>query len=181
VDVGQPATDAVPGADVPFPVLAGLHHFAYRCRDAEETRAFYEDLLGLPLAAVVAHDRVPSTGETQPYCHIFFQMADGSYLAFFDLFDGRAFTPDPDTPAWVNHLALTVDSREALTEAQARLEAAGVDTLGIVDHGWFESIYFFDPNGIRLELVHPTAPPAELSAKAADAHDDLRRAIRRSL
>jgi catechol 2,3-dioxygenase-like lactoylglutathione lyase family enzyme len=178
---GKPAPRVASRADVSFPALGGLHHFAYRCRDAEETRVFYEDLLGLPLAAVVAHDRVPSTGEAQPYCHIFFQMADGSYLAFFDLFDGRSYTADPDTPAWVNHLALTVDSRDALTAAQARLEAAGVDTLGVVDHGWFESIYFFDPNGIRLELVHPTAAPEELVAKAADAHDDLRRAIRRAL
>ncbi len=159
-----------------FPALLGLHHFAYRCRDAQETRAFYEDLLGLRLAAVVAHDRVPSTDEFRPYCHIFFEMSDGSYLAFFDLFDGQATTPDPATPVWVNHLALRVESRLALTTAKLRLEQAGVAVLGIVDHGWFESLYFFDPNGIRLELVFLTASSEELSAMAADAHSALSRA-----
>src|SRR5262245_7481597 len=121
-----------------FPTLRGLHHFAYRCRDAEETRRFYEDLLGLPLAVVVSHDRVPSTNEAHPYCHIFFRLGDGSYLAFFDLFDGQAAVPDPNTPAWVNHLALHVDSRAALDGARERLQAAGVEVLGVVDHGWFD-------------------------------------------
>jgi catechol 2,3-dioxygenase-like lactoylglutathione lyase family enzyme len=159
-----------------FPSLLGLHHFAYRCRDAEETRSFYEDLLGLPLVAVVAHDRVPSTDEVYPYCHIFFQMLDGSYLAFFDLFDGQAYSSDPATPSWVNHLALRVGTRTALDEAKVRLEEAGIEVLGVVDHGWFDSIYFFDPNGIRLELVFPTATFEELAARAAHAHDTLRQA-----
>jgi catechol 2,3-dioxygenase-like lactoylglutathione lyase family enzyme len=161
-----------------FPPVLGLHHFAYRCRDAEETRHFYEDLLALPLAAVVAHDRVPSTDEVYPYCHLFFEMADGSYLAFFDLFDGKAYVPDPATPSWVNHLALRVSTRSALDEAKVRLEEAGVEVLGAVDHGWFESIYFFDPNGIRLELVFLTATPGELADRAASAHDTLRQAAR---
>jgi glyoxylase I family protein len=159
-----------------FPSLLGLHHFAYRCRDAEETRHFYEDLLRLPLAAVVAHDRVPSTNEVHPYCHIFFQLADGSYLAFFDLFDGEACVPDPGTPSWVNHLALRLGSRAALDDAKSRLEAAGVEVLGVIDHGWFDSIYCFDPNGIRLELVFPTATAEELAARAASAHDALQQA-----
>lgn len=160
-----------------FPALAGLHHFAYRCRDASETRAFYEDVLGLPLAAVVSHDRVPSTGETRPYCHIFFELGDGSYLAFFDLFDGAGSAPDPDTPPWVNHLALRIGSRQDLEAARGRLAAAGVEVTGIVDHGWFDSIYFFDPNGIRLELVHPTASTNDLAARAAGAREALRQAV----
>jgi len=161
-----------------FPPLLGLHHFAYRCRNAEETRHFYEDLLGLPLAAVVAHERVPSTNEVYPYCHLFFEMTDGSYLAFFDLFDGQAYVSDPATPSWVNHLALRVSERAALDDARVRLQAAGVEVTGAVDHGWFESIYFFDPNGIRLELVFLTATPGELAARAADAHDALQKATR---
>jgi catechol 2,3-dioxygenase-like lactoylglutathione lyase family enzyme len=161
-----------------FPPLLGLHHFAYRCRNAEETRHFYEDLLGLPLAAVVAHERVPSTNEVHPYCHLFFEMTDGSYLAFFDLFDGQACVADPATPAWVNHLALRVGERAALDAARVRLQEAGVEVIGAVDHGWFESIYFFDPNGIRLELVSMTATPEELADRAAGAHDALERATR---
>jgi glyoxylase I family protein len=158
---------------VPFPSVGGLHHYAYRCRDGEETRHFYEDVLGLPLVAAVAHDHVPSTGDQHPYVHIFFALCDGSMLAFFDLFDGLACAPDPATPPWVNHLALRVDGRAALETAQERLGREGVDTVGIVDHGWFDSIYFFDPNGIRLELVSVTASDAELADMAARAHDIL--------
>lgn len=152
-----------------FPIIHGLHHWAFRCRNVEETRHFYEDVLGLPLAAAVTHDRVPSTGEFHPYYHIFFEMADGSYLAFFDLLDDKGYEPDPATPNWVNHLALEVSSREALEQAKHRLEAEGVEVLGIVDHKWFDSIYFFDPNGIRLELVFRTAPIEEMHRKFQNA------------
>ncbi|MGE4337590.1 MAG: VOC family protein [Pigmentiphaga sp.] len=157
--------------------VQGLHHFAYRCRDAEETRVFYEDLLGLPLVATVFHDRVPSTGESCPYCHIFFELGDGSYVAFFDLFNGESCAPDPATPAWVNHLALEAGSREFLNATKERLEQAGVEVLGIVDHKWFDSIYFFDPNGIRLELVYRTAPLREMEKKARNAHALLREGL----
>ena len=160
-----------------FPAVASLHHFAYRCRDAEETRRFYEDVLGFPLVVAVTHDHVPSTGEYHPYVHIFFELGDGSMVAFFDLFDGKACTPDPDTPAWVNHLALRVADRDALDQARARLVAEGVDVTPVVDHGWFDSIYCFDPNGIRLEFVSPTATPDTLAAKRAAAHDLLRAAL----
>ncbi len=156
-----------------LPSVHGLHHWAYRCKDAEETRHFYEDILGLPLAAVVYHDKVPSTGEEQPYYHIFFEMADGSYIAFFDLLDGKGYTPDAESPAWLHHIAFEVDSRESLEVAKARLQAAGVEVLGIVPHGWFDSIYFFDPNGMRLEFVHRTEPITGMEKKARAAHELL--------
>lgn len=159
-------------ASSPVPVR-GLHHFAWRCRDAEETRHFYEDLLGLPLVHVIKADHVPSTGEYCPYVHIFFQMADGSYVAFFDLGDNIVAAPSPNTPAWVNHLALRVDSVDALLAAKSRLEAAGVEVLGVTDHHIIESIYFFDPNGIRLELTTPTVPQATMDAHALRAHAEL--------
>jgi glyoxylase I family protein len=131
--------------------ILGLHHFAYRCRDAEETRHFYEDLLGLPLVHLIREDHVPSTGEYCPYVHIFFQMYDGSCVAFFDLGDDKASDPSPNTPAWVNHLALKMDSLQEVEAAKARLEKSGIEVLGITDHKIIKSIYFFDPNGIRLE------------------------------
>ncbi|MDM0044693.1 VOC family protein [Variovorax dokdonensis] len=164
-----PHTEANAG---PVPVL-GLHHFAWRCRDAEETRRFYEDLLGLPLVHVIKSDHVPSTGEYCPYVHIFFQMADGSYIAFFDLGDDLAAAPSPNTPAWVNHLALRVESEAALLAAKSRLEAAGVQVLGVTDHHIIHSIYFFDPNGIRLELTTPTVSADVMQAHARNAHADL--------
>ena len=166
----------MPPMNTPIPAptpVRGLHHFAWRCRDAEETRHFYEDLLGLPLVHVIKSDHVPSTGEYCPYVHIFFQMADGAYIAFFDLGDNQAAQPSPNTPAWVNHLALRVDSVDALLAAKARLEAAGVEVLGLTDHHIIESIYFFDPNGIRVELTTPTVPQAEMQAHAQRAHAEL--------
>ncbi|MGZ8259639.1 MAG: VOC family protein [Caldimonas sp.] len=153
-----------------FVPIRGLHHFAWRCRDSEETRAFYEDVLGLPLVHVIRSDTVPSTGEHCPYVHIFFRMADGSNLAFFDLGDDAAAAPSPNTPGWVNHIALGVDSREALREAKARLEAAGVEVLGVIDHGTIESIYFFDPNGLRLELTVSTASAETRARNERAAH-----------
>ncbi len=153
-----------------FVPIRGLHHFAYRCRDAEETRRFYEDLLGLPLTHIVRADHVPSTGEFNPYVHLFFEMTDGSSVAFFDLGDNQASEPSPNTPRWCNHLALKVDSSEAVRQAHARLVAAGVDVIGPVDHdGFVLSIYFFDPNGVRLELTTNTCDDAQLAAYRAEA------------
>ena len=94
-------------------------------------------------------------------------------MAFFDLGDDVAALPSPNTPAWVNHIALRVDSVAELRAAKARLEAAGVEVLGVTDHHIIESIYFFDPNGIRVELTTPTVPQAEMEAHAQRAHAEL--------
>lgn len=150
-----------------------LNHFAWRCRDAEETRRFYENLLGLPLAHVIRADRVPSTGEWNPYCHLFFRMADGSYVAFFDLGDDTAALPSPNTPAWVNHLALEVGSQAELLAAKRRLEEAGVDVLGVTDHRIIHSIYFFDPNGLRVELTCWAVDQEQMAQEAKGAHAQL--------
>ena len=156
-----------------MPSIDKLHHFAYRCRNAEETRAFYEDVLGLPLAHVIQADHVPSTGEYSPYFHIFFELGDGSYVAFFDLGDDQATVPDPETPAWVNHLALEVAGEAELETAKARIQAAGTEVLGVTDHDFVKSIYFFDPNGIRLELTCRMAGKTEMAKKAAEARAGL--------
>ena len=157
----------------PIAPIHGLHHFAYRCRDAEETRHFYEDILGLPLAHVIKADKVPSTGEECPYVHVFFQMRDGSYIAFFDLGDNITPAASPNTPAWVNHLALRMNSVDEVLEAKKRLEQAGIDVVGVTDHGFVQSIYFFDPNGIRLELTTETLGEGEAEQYKATAHDML--------
>ena len=153
--------------------IRGLHHYAYRCRDAEETRAFYEDILGLPLVHLVRSDTVPSTGEHCPYAHIFFKMGDGSFLAFFDLADDVKPEPSPNTPAWVNHIALRVDSIDELEQMKQRLQEAGIDVLGITDHHTIQSIYFFDPNGVRLELTTEKASKEELTAAKTTAHTQI--------
>jgi glyoxylase I family protein len=153
--------------------VRGLHHFAYRCRDAEETRHFYEDLLGLPLFHIIQSDHVPSTGEYCPYTHLFFRMADGSCVAFFDLGDDEASAPSPNTPAWVNHLALRVDGVAELERMKQRLQAAGVEVIGVTDHHVFKSIYFFDPNGIRLELCAQLASEAHMQKESTTARARL--------
>ncbi|HEX7636551.1 MAG TPA: VOC family protein [Noviherbaspirillum sp.] len=165
--VGQ---SAVMPAAVP---VHGLHHFAYRCRDAEETRRFYEDVLGLPLFHYIRSDIVPSTGEYCPYVHIFFRMTDGSCLAFFDLGDNVAPAPSPNTPAWVNHVALRVDTVEQLEAMKVRLQAHGIDVLGVTDHRVFKSIYFFDPNGIRLELCAQLASNSQMFSEQKGIHEKL--------
>jgi glyoxylase I family protein len=133
--------------------VKGLHHFAYRCRDAEETRHFYEDILGLPLVHIVRSNNVLSTGECCSFVQLFFRMKDGSHISFFDPGDNQKVDLSGKTPAWVNHLALAVDDLATLENAKVALEVEGVPTLGTADHNCIKSIYFFDPNGIRLELT----------------------------
>ena len=119
-----------PGNAPAMPAVHGLHHFAYKCRDAEETRRFYEDVMGFPLVHVIEEHDVPTTtGDVVSFLHIFFQMADGRYIAFFDLGDERISAKDPETPQFANHLALAVDGDDELVAAKALLEAAGLDVI----------------------------------------------------
>lgn len=157
----------------PAEPINGLHHFAYRCRDAEETRHFYEDILGLPLYHYIRADIVPSTGEYCPYVHIFFRMTDGSCLAFFDLGDNALCAPSPNTPAWVNHIALRVDTIAQLNVMKTRLEGHGIEVLGVTDHRVFQSIYFFDPNGIRLELCAQLASEQQMLSEKKGIHEKI--------
>lgn len=157
-----------------MPPIEGLHHWAIKCRDGEETRHFYEDILGLPLAHIIKADYVPSTKQHCPYVHLFFKMGDGSYVAFFDLGDDLAPDPSPNTPSWVNHIALRMNSVEEVERAKARLEAHGVPVIGVTDHHFIKSIYFFDPNGYRLELTHELGPAAYVEKAAQEAHGKLK-------
>jgi catechol 2,3-dioxygenase-like lactoylglutathione lyase family enzyme len=152
-----------------------LYHYAHPCRDAEETRHFYEDLLGLPLVNFMASERVPSTGEARPYAHMFFAMGDGSYVAFFDLGGNEMPAPSPNTPDWVQHFAMEVGSLDEVLAMKQRLEEAGVEVKGPVDHDFIKSIYFFDPNGLRLEVTARTERPGVLESAAREAHEALRR------
>jgi catechol 2,3-dioxygenase-like lactoylglutathione lyase family enzyme len=130
-------------------VIKGLHHNAYRCRDSEETRRFYEDFLGLPLANAFVI-RETKSGRKTAVLHSFYRMDDGSCLAFFEAPD-RPFTfkkqHDYDL-----HIALEVN-KETLQKMLAKGKAAGVETRGVADHGFIHSIYFRDPNGYVIELT----------------------------
>ena len=135
------------------PALGGIHHSAYRCRDAEETRAFYEDLLGLPLAAALAEEREPGSGRRHPFVHIFFRLGDGNYIAFFDA--PSSATADSFTPVhgFDRHVAFEAADDAALKVWQDKLNGADVPCFGPIDHGFVRSIYFTDPNGLPLEIT----------------------------
>jgi glyoxylase I family protein len=162
-------------AKMPPPApIQQLHHYAYRARDAEETRHFYEDILGLPLYHIIQSDYVPSTGEYCPYTHFFFRLQDGSFIAFFDLGDDEAALPSPNTPLWVNHIAFRLNSLTELENMKARLQAHGIEVIGVTDHHIFKSIYFFDPNGVRLELSAQVADEFQMLKESTTAHARLK-------
>ena len=153
------------------PNLQGVHHVAYRCKDAKETVDFYRDVLGMDFQLAIAEDHVPSTGAYDPYMHIFLDAGNGNVLAFFELPEQPEMSRDQNTPEWVQHIAFKVSSIEDLLNAKARAEAQGLDVIGPTHHGIFKSIYFFDPNGHRLELACDIGTPdqyAELKRVAPD-------------
>jgi catechol 2,3-dioxygenase-like lactoylglutathione lyase family enzyme len=137
------ACDGVP------PMIKGLHHSAYRCRDSEETRRFYEGFLGLPLVNTL-EIRETKSGRKTEALHTFYRMDDGSCLAFFEA---------PDIPFEFKaqhdfdlHIALEVD-RPTLDAMFEKGKAGGMETRGISNHGFIDSIYFRDPNGYVIELT----------------------------
>jgi len=146
--------------------IKGLHHNAYRCRDSEETRQFYEDFLGLPLAnAFKIETTMTGRGTGAGVLHSFYEMADGSFLAFFEV---------PDMPFEFKnqhdfdlHISLEVTAAH-LAEMFEKGKAAGIETRGVSDHTFIESIYFRDPNGYVIEL----------SAKKGQGHNDYATARR---
>ena len=153
--------------------LERIHHVAYRCKDAKETVDFYERVLEMEFLLAFAEDQVPSTKEPDPYMHVFLDAGMGNVLAFFELPTRAEMDRDRNTPAWVQHIAFEVQDYDALLDAQAHIEAEGVEVLGPVNHGIFQSIYFFDPNGHRLELVANTRTQGQLDELKRVAPDML--------
>lgn len=159
-----------------------LHHLAYRCRDAQRTVEFYTKVLGLKYVAGLLPPESRSSptwplnepgqparkvvGDPADSIHIFFELGDGSYLAFFDVASAPE-DADDRSPWWVKHVAFETDSMEKLLAAKARLEAHGVQVLGPKDHELCQSIYFMDPDGHRLEIAVRT--------ETADTWKDLAR------
>ena len=130
-----------------------IHHVAYRCKNAKETVEWYGKMLKMDFMLAIAEDHVPSTHDPDPYMHVFLDAGAGNVLAFFELPTKPKMDRDRMTPEWVQHIAFRVESEEALMEAKAELEGKGLDVLGPTNHGIIKSIYFFDPNGHRLELT----------------------------
>jgi len=163
------------------PALQRIHHVAYRCRDAAETVAWYERVLGMTYTTAFAEDHVPSTGANDPYMHVFLDCGGGNVLAFFELPNQPEMGRDLNTPSWVQHLAFEVADEAALLAAKAHVEAQGIEVLGPTYHGIFKSIYFFDLNGHRLELACNIGQPeqyAELRTLAPIMLEEWRRTKR---
>ena len=154
------------------PMIRKLHHNAYRCRDSEQTRAFYEDFLGLPLVETLRIGLTKSGRDTD-VLHTFYRLDDGSHLAFFEA---------PDMPFEFKeqhdfdlHIALEV-ARDVLEPMMAKGRANGVETRGISDHGFIDSIYFRDPNGYVIELCAKRAGhDAEMDPARNGARETLER------
>lgn len=142
-----------------------LNHVAYPTWNSQATHDFYTQVLKCPFLTAIRLDVVPSSGEHTPYLHTFFGLHDGSAIAFFEV-DGLP-NPGPDSvPSWVRHIALNVDSLEELNEWKAHFTTMGVDSVGIVDHdGVWESLYIFDPNGVRIELTWQTRELTDADTK----------------
>jgi catechol 2,3-dioxygenase-like lactoylglutathione lyase family enzyme len=140
-----------------------IHHVAYRCRDAKETVDWYDRVLGMDYLSAFSEDTVPSTGEHDPYMHVFLDAGAGNVLAFFELPQQPAMGRDANTPEWVQHIAFEVADEAALMAAKAHIETQGVTVIGPTHHGIFRSIYFFDPNGHRIELAANIGTPEQLA------------------
>ena len=127
-------------------LIQSIHHMTWKCRDIEETRDFYDEILGLPMVHLETHDMSPDGESYLQYKKIYFE------LGFCDLGDNLG--AKTDTEEWVVDIALAVDSEQELLYGKTRLEACGVGVIGPIEHELFKSIYFFDPNGLKVELVY---------------------------
>lgn len=148
-----------------LPRLGNFHHVAFRCRDAQQTRDFYEGVLGLPIAAGLAFDEVSGTDMQLRYLHVFFELGDGNYLAFFDAPDSATEEHFKPRSGFNRHIAIEAPDLAALDTYKRHLESQGVACQGPLDHGFVQSIYFYDPNGIQVEITARTARHAEIMAE----------------
>lgn len=132
-----------------------FNHVAMPTNSTAETYRFYTEVLGFRLLSAVREERVPSTGDETPFLHTFFGLEDGSCMAFFEV-EGETYAGrDDGVPSWIRHFAMNVDSLDEVHAWKDRLESHGIEVRGVVDHeGIWQSIYFFDPNGLRLELTY---------------------------
>ncbi|WP_026375811.1 VOC family protein [Aestuariibacter salexigens] len=152
-----------------------LHHHAYRCDNAEETRKFYEDILGMPLVCAIVEPVDPITGAETPYAHLYFELSDGSWLAFFDFPKKYADlnASFENTDVWTHHIALEVPDEATLQAHRENLDKHGIEYMDI-DHEYCKSVYFYDPNGLCVEFTHNVDETERyFHDKARDAKKDM--------
>lgn len=145
-------------------LLRRIDHLGLGCRDAETTRHFYEDILGMPLVlAIVQPD--PYRNENVELCHFFFELGSGTHLAFFD--HPSALVEDEFRPvtAFMRHIAIEVDSEDIVQDFRQRLAKAGIPNR-YTDHDVYHSLYFDDPDGHHLEITFKPESNAEFLGKS---------------
>lgn len=136
-----------------IPVIQGVHHAAYLCFDANETRKFYEDVCGLKTVAAFTFDGIVDTPIQIRYMHIFFEMADGNCIAFFDLPTKLRPNDFKRNSGFKQHIAMRVNTEDEMLAFKKRWEDAGYHVDGPLDHHFVKSIYTYDPNGIQVEIT----------------------------
>lgn len=172
-------TPAAASADKPQITLKTplhhIHHVAYRCRDAEQTRWFWEDVMGFPLRMAMVFDEEPGSGRKCDYMHLFFEMGDNNFIAFFDSPDDNVDeTAFRAKHGFDLHIAFECDTLEELKAWRRRINKMGRPCFGPIDHGFIHSIYMYDPNGIQVEITIKDAKYAEICAhESADAKEIL--------
>lgn len=168
----QPAPTSAPAERPPVTLkkpLHHIHHVAYRCRDAEQTRWFWEDVMGFPLRMAMVFDDEPGSGRKIDYMHLFFEMGDNNFVAFFD-------SPDDDINestfiarhGFDLHIAFECDTLEELKAWRRHINKMGRPCFGPIDHGFIHSIYMYDPNGIQVEITLKDAKYAEICARETE-------------
>lgn len=150
------------------PKVLHAHHSAYRCFDAQETREFWEGIMGLELSAALSFDHISGTDVKTDYMHLFFQFGDGNFIAFFDVPD--VMRPELFKPrsAMYHHIAMEVATEAELEEFSRRWKDAGLKVHHDLDHSFVRSIYTYDPNGLQVEILwkEPTYAKTLAGAKA---------------
>jgi glyoxylase I family protein len=154
------------------PPLRRMHHHAFVVADQERNRHFVEDLLGLPLAATWCEHSPTCDG--MPFCHTFYELADGSALAFFQMAAPRDSEFIVGESNRYHHIALETDE-EGMQSVVGRLEAESVP-FTIQDHGYVKSLYVTSPDGLLVELsVDPPEVEEIMAKRRSDAHSELAR------
>ncbi len=154
-------------------MLGNVHHAAYRCRDAAQTRWFYEEVLGLPLAAAMVFDHVSGTELKRNYMHLFFRLGDGNFIAFFDEPDGVKADEFERKDPFDVHIALEAESYDDMIAWQAHINRSGKTCLGPIDHGFVSSVYMYDPNGIQVEITCKASDYDAIMVEEADHVDEI--------
>ena len=154
-----------------------FHHHAFRTKDMEATRHFWEDILGCPLIGTFVETTDPVTEEPSNYIHAFFELADGTALAFFQFQEGlyKPSAIQGNQDPFDHHIALEVDGKETVFAYRDALQAEGYDFM-LIDHGYCYSIYLHDPNGMQVELTTKVPETVEIMERHAQtAHEDLKK------